>query len=386
MNTSSYKKYLLSCSESLKEEKEINFSSDVTTDIAQNVFKNLKKAKKIASDIKTKFINKISDNLVIFDKKFTENSGHVHWCIAYNDFEIKLRRLLEKGKTKSVNLFPSYFSEELGLKNILENADIEIDNEQNDTVIFFPKFGIVNTGSLFLEFSSSFDMEQVLSSNTKIFVLPITDFVLKPDDIEIFVYLYSVYKNHNDFPYLSSLFTPQPLEKNDSIHVFLVDNSRSNIIANKEIRSILNCINCDACKTVCPVYNMVGDKPFDNVFSGPYANVVLPFLENTDNYKHLCFSCTNCGNCSSVCPMNIPVSELIIRNKKYFFENKIMDISDIRISKVLSKTLSSRKLMNQNKVMKYLRIKLLINNSKSVSNKFIFSSKTFNQQYGLKEE
>lgn len=382
MNTTSYKQYLSSCKKSIEEQKEVKeLSFTKVDDVAYGVFRNINRVKKIASDIKTKFINNITDNLVKFDKIFTENGGNVHWCVAYNDFIDKFIRIIDKQKIKTINVFDSNFIEELGLKGVLKNNEITVDNETNDVVVFTPKFGVINTGSLFFEFASSFDMEQVLSSRIKIFVLPINDFVLKPEDIEIFSYLYYIYKYKKDYPYLTSLYTPQPLEKQNNIHIFLIDNGRSNILENREIRSALNCINCDACKEVCPIYTTVGDEPYDNVFSGPYANVVLPFLENVENYKHICFSCTGCGNCSKVCPMNIPISEYIISNKNYFFEKKIMDITDARLAKSLGKTLSSRESMNKNRFIKNLRIKLLVNNSKNITDNIVFSKFTFNQQY-----
>lgn len=382
MNTTAYKQYLSSCKKSIEENKETkSLSFTQTDDVAYSVFRNVNKIKLIASKIKQKFISDITSNLVKFDKVFSENGGSVHWCIAYNDFIDKFIKELDKQKVNTINFFNSDFMEELGLKGVLKNNEITVDKDSNDVIVFSPNFGVVETGSLFLEFTSSIDMEQVLSSRVKIFILPINDFILKPEDIEIFSYLYHIYKYKKDYPYLTSLYTPQPLEKQNDVHIFLVDNGRSNILANKEIRSALNCIHCDACKQVCPVYATIGEEPYDNIFSGPYANVVLPFLENIENYKHICFSCAGCGNCSKVCPMNIPISEYIIKNKNYLFENKIMDVSDNRLIKSLGKTLSSRKMMNQNIFFKKLRIKLLVNNSKSVSEDFVFSKYTFNQQY-----
>ena len=258
MNTTSYKQYLSSCKKNIEENKEVReLSFTEIDDVAYGVFRNVNRIKKIASKIRTKFINNIADNLIKFDKVFTENGGNVHWCVAYNDFIEKFIKVLDKQKVNTINIFDSNFIEELGLKGVLKNNEINIDNETNDVVVFTPKFGIVNTGSLFFEFNSSVDMEQVLSSRVKIFVLPINDFVLKPEDIEIFSYLYYIYKYKKDYPYLTSLYTPQPLEKQNNVHIFLVDNGRSNILENKEIRSALNCINCDACKEVCPIYNIL---------------------------------------------------------------------------------------------------------------------------------
>lgn len=382
MNSSSYKNYLLDCKKSINKDKKINLCSIETTDLSLDVFRNFDKVKQLASNIRYKFINEIDKNLIIFDKNFTENGGNIHWCIAYDDFMEKLLRLLDKENIKSTNIFSSMFTEELGVETIKDESDIKINPKTNDSIIFAPQFGIINSGSLFLNFNSAYDMELVLGSKLKIFVLPINDFLFKIEDIEIFSHLYSIYKNKIDYPYLTSVYTPSPLEKENNVHLFLVDNGRSNILENKDIRKALTCIHCDACKKVCPVYNIIGDKPYDNIFSGPIANVILPFTENIESYKHLAFSsCTLCGNCSKICPVNIPVSELIISNKHYFFENKYMDIQDNRLTKNLSKTLLFRNKMNAKKFIKNLKIKMLLNSS--ITEKYIFTKSTFNQQYQI---
>lgn len=381
MNTNAYRRYLTECKKSLQEDHYCGLSFEKIDETTFSIFHNINKIKKLASDIKSKFINNISDNLVRFEKNFTENGGNVHWCIAYTDFVDKLLKLLDKNKVTELNCFYSDFMEELGLNHVLKENEIAVNHDSNDVIVFSPKFGVVNTGSVFLDFDSSLDMEQIISSKLKIFILPINDFILKSEDVEIFSYLYSIYKNAKDYPYLSSLYTPQPLNKANNVHVFLVDNGRSNILSDKDIRQSLNCISCGACKQVCPVYNVIGDKPYDNIFSGPYSNVVLPFLENPELYKHLCFSCMNCGNCTKICPVNIPIADLIIHNKNYFYENSIMDVSDVRLSKALCKTLSQRKLMNSSNMVKRFKIKMLVNNSKSIREKFIFSKYSFNQQF-----
>lgn len=109
------------------------------------------------------------------------------------------------------------------------------------------------------------------------------------------------------------------------------------------------------------------------------GNVVLPYMENIDSYKHLSFSCTSCGNCSAVCPVQIPISELIIKNKKYFFENKLMDMQDERFGKAMYRSLYSRKRMNAKNWIKKLRVKMLSNSK--VIEQYTFSKYSFNQQF-----
>ena len=379
MNTDSYKDFVVECKKQINTKININLSCEKENNLAGEVFQSVDRVKHLASDIRYKFLNSIDDNLRIFDKNFSENGGNIHWCIAYDDFLTKLDKILLANKVNKVNIFSSNFLEELGVQSFIDENEYKSDSESSECIIFTPQFGIINTGSLLLNFKSAYDMELVFDSKLKIFVIPINEFLFKLEDIEIFLHLYSIYHDNVDFPYLTSIYTPTPMEKTSNVHLFLIDNGRSNILANKDIRTSLNCISCNACKKVCPVYNVIGYKPYNNVFSGPIANVILPFIENIENYKHLCFSCTSCGNCSGVCPIKIPISEQIISNKHYFFENKMMEIRDVRIAKQLGKTLYSRKSMNSKRFIKNLKLKMLINNR--IVEKYEFKKSTFNQQY-----
>ena len=379
MNTNSYKEFLANCKKEISKEKKFDFSDSNFEYIAADVFRNVEKIKQIASNIRYKFINSIDDSLISFDKHFSENGGNIHWCIAYDDFLLKLDKVLIKNKIKKINLYTSSFSDELGISSFIKENDYKAEPESSDCVIFTPEFGIVNTGSMFLNFSSAYDMEMVLNGSLKIFILPISDFLFKPEETEIFSHLYSIYKDGTKFPYITSMFTPSPVDKNSNVHLFLIDNGRSNVLENQRIRRALTCISCGACKRVCPVYKIIGDKPYDNVFTGPIANAILPFIENIENYKHLCFTCTSCGNCSSVCPVKIPVSELILANRNYFFENRMMDIKDVRFANSIGKMLVSRKSLNKKRWMKVLRLKSFTN-SQAV-NEYSFSKSTFNQQF-----
>lgn len=383
MNTEAYRNFLLSCKKVISDNKATDFEKDEDYSILFEVFRNKEYVKKIAFNIRNKFINAITDNLMIFDNNFSANGGIIDWCIDYNDFLAKLDKVLLKHKIKNVNLFSSYFTQELGIDKFIKNKDYNYDSETTDCVIFNPKFGIVNTGSLFLNFDSAYNMELVLNSKVKIFVLSICDFVFKPEDVEIFSHLYSIYKDRVNFPYLTSIYTPSPTKEKNDVYLFLVDNGRSNVLENKDIRSALTCIDCDACKKVCPVFKTIGEEPYNNVFSGPLANVILPFMENIENYKHLCFSCTLCGNCSAICPIKIPISEMIVANRKYFYENKHLDIKEERLSKVITKFVSSRKKMNKQKWLKNFRLKSLLNSK--IMEEYKFEVSTFNKQFTEKK-
>ena len=223
-------------------------------------------------------------------------------------------------------------------------------------------------------------MELFLDSKIKICILPINKFICNISDIDIFTHIFSIYKKNTSFPILSNIFTPSAFDTNKETYVFIVDNSRSNLLAFKEQRRILSCIDCGACKKVCPVYQSIKDEPYSNTITGPVANVMLPYLENYENYKHLSYNCLLCGNCSSVCPVNLSIPDLILENRKFFFENKILDFEDNLLIISLKKFFLKRKKMNSKSWYKrYLLRRIIPKTTRKLVYIPTFSKRTFNQ-------
>ena len=103
----------------------------------------------------------------------------------------------------------------------------------------------------------------------------------------------------------------------DEFHVVLVDNGRSRLLADEELREALNCIRCGACLNVCPVYRKVGGHAYGWVYPGPIGAVVTPVLTGLEQAKDLPYASTLCGACRDACPVkiNIPRMLLSLRSK-----------------------------------------------------------------------
>ena len=103
----------------------------------------------------------------------------------------------------------------------------------------------------------------------------------------------------------------------DEFHLVIVDNGRSRILADPDMREALNCIRCGACLNACPVYRKVGGHAYGWVYSGPIGAVVSPMLTNVPDAKDLPYASTLCGACREVCPVriNIPRMLLHLRNE-----------------------------------------------------------------------
>ncbi|HXQ82211.1 MAG TPA: LutB/LldF family L-lactate oxidation iron-sulfur protein [Opitutaceae bacterium] len=100
----------------------------------------------------------------------------------------------------------------------------------------------------------------------------------------------------------------------DEMHVIFVDNGRTEVLAT-ECRDILRCIRCGACLNVCPVYRQAGGHAYRSVYPGPVGAVLSPLLlgERFPEKADLPKASSLCGACNEVCPVDIPIPDLLLR-------------------------------------------------------------------------
>jgi L-lactate dehydrogenase complex protein LldF len=96
--------------------------------------------------------------------------------------------------------------------------------------------------------------------------------------------------------------------------IVLVDNGRT-ALARSEYAEASRCIRCGACMVVCPVFRQVGGHGYKTVYPGPIGIVIAPFLEPELTPKDAPFFSTLCGACSDICPVRIPISDLIAKKR-----------------------------------------------------------------------
>nr|WP_245349979.1 LutB/LldF family L-lactate oxidation iron-sulfur protein [Cytobacillus eiseniae] len=107
----------------------------------------------------------------------------------------------------------------------------------------------------------------------------------------------------------------------EEFHLVIVDNGRSNILGG-EFQSILQCIRCAACVNVCPVYRHVGGHSYGSIYSGPIGAILSPLLGGYDEYKELPYASTLCGACTEVCPVKIPLHQLLHKHREIIVEKE----------------------------------------------------------------
>jgi L-lactate dehydrogenase complex protein LldF len=134
------------------------------------------------------------------------------------------------------------------------------------------------------------------------------------------------------FPFLATMGTGQQLTVYNSLitgprqpgetsgpekmYVILIDNHRSEIYSEPSHQDVLKCLRCGACLNVCPIYKNVGGYTYNTEYTGPIGSVITPFMKGFKDFSHLSFACTVCRRCTEVCPVRIPLHELLLLNRK----------------------------------------------------------------------
>lgn len=168
----------------------------------------------------------------------------------------------------------------------------------------------------------------------------------------------------------------------EDMYVILLDNGRTNLLANPTSREALYCIRCGACLNACPVYKNIGGHSYDTTYSGPIGSVITPHLSGIDNYKHLSYASSLCGNCTEVCPMKINLHELLLDNRHNAVQKGSSTLLE-RISWKAWKVASlNRGMMNMsNGAVKNKVVNTIFKGWTKNRSNLNFSAKTFNEMW-----
>ncbi|WP_166264065.1 LutB/LldF family L-lactate oxidation iron-sulfur protein [Marinobacter caseinilyticus] len=124
----------------------------------------------------------------------------------------------------------------------------------------------------------------------------------------------------------------QPGEQDgpEAVHLVLVDNGRSSIYQDNELLETLRCIRCGACMNHCPVYTRVGGHTYGTTYPGPIGSILMPHLLGLDETQHMPTASSLCGACGEVCPVKIPIPDLLVRLRRESVDGDKLRVSEVR--------------------------------------------------------
>jgi L-lactate dehydrogenase complex protein LldF len=145
---------------------------------------------------------------------------------------------------------------------------------------------------------------------------------------------------------LSGPRQPGETDGPEEMYVILLDNGRTNVLAQKEQREGLYCIRCGACLNACPIYRNVGGHTYNTPYSGPIGSVITPHMRGMEEFKHLSYASSLCGKCSEVCPVKIEIHKMLLLNRRDAVKEHVVSRQEAWGWGIWKRGMASRKMMD----------------------------------------
>jgi L-lactate dehydrogenase complex protein LldF len=188
-------------------------------------------------------------------------------------------------------------------------------------------FLIAETGSVGLTENEGNGMMTFSWPKTLVVIAGIEKILPELVDLDLFWPLLAVHGTGQQVSaYNSILSGPAKVTEGDGperMVVILFDGGRTRLFQDQEMHPALKCIRCGACSNACPVYKNIGGHAYQTTYSGPIGSVISMYMDGCHDMGFLNFASTLCGKCTDVCPVNIPLHNLLLSNR-----HKIVESSD----------------------------------------------------------
>lgn len=247
-------------------------------------------------------------------------------------------------------------------------------------------FIIADTGGLAITENEGNGRLTCAYPKTHIVIVGIEKVIPSMTDLALFWPLLSTFGTGQKITVYNSIVTG-PRQGNEvdgpeEMYVILLDNGRSNILADTKARESLYCIRCGACLNACPVYKNVGGHTYGTTYSGPIGAVITPHLKELNDWKHLSFASSLCGNCTEVCPVKINLHELLLDNRAQAVTHKGASFSERMAWRFWQSAMLKRGLMNIGSGrLKGWMVNTFVKDWKKNRSSLHFPQKSFNQMW-----
>ncbi|MGD0411268.1 MAG: LutB/LldF family L-lactate oxidation iron-sulfur protein [Verrucomicrobiota bacterium] len=191
---------------------------------------------------------------------------------------------------------------------------------QADIGISGANFAIAQTGMISITENEGNARLTASLPKVHVAVVGIERILPKLSDLALFLPLLATAGTGQPLTCYNSLFggPRQPGEPDGpaEFHVVLLDNRRSELLADAEQRDALRCIRCGACLNVCPIFKSIGGHSYGTVYQGPIGAVITPHLLGLQQWKHLSQASSLCGACAEACPVGIHLHHHLLQNRR----------------------------------------------------------------------
>ena len=338
-----------------------------------------------------------------FEKNFTQAGGHVHWASDGAEAQRIVLNLLREAQAREVIKIKSMTTAEIGLNQSLEAHGIhsietdlaelilQLGNDEPSHIIapalhknrqqvreLFARemhlpdltddppvlteaarrylrekfltipaaisganFLVADTGSICIVESEGNGRMCLTLPRTLISVAGIEKVIPRFSDLEVLLQtLPRAATGERMNPYNSVWTGVTPGDGPQNLHVVLLDNGRSALLAEEITRQTLQCIRCGACLNACPVYRQTGGHAYGSVYSGPIGAILTPQLQQLEHAQSLPYASSLCGACYEVCPVKINIPEVLV-----YLRSRVVDQGRGTLASIFNQERAGMKMM-----------------------------------------
>jgi L-lactate dehydrogenase complex protein LldF len=206
-------------------------------------------------------------------------------------------------------------------------------------------FGVAETGSVCVVESEGNGRFCTTLPDTLVTVMGIEKVLPEWRDLEVMLQLLprsSTGERMN--PYTSLWTGVREGDGPSDFHLVLLDNGRTDVLADEVGREALHCIRCSACLNSCPVYSRTGGHAYESVYPGPIGAILTPQLRGLHEAPTLPWASSLCGACADVCPVKIDIPSILVhlRARVVREEHSRLDPEGLTM-KLVARVFSSRR-------------------------------------------
>jgi L-lactate dehydrogenase complex protein LldF len=191
---------------------------------------------------------------------------------------------------------------------------------QADVGITGANFAVADTGMISITENEGNARLTAALPRTMITLIGIEKVLPRLEDLALFLPMLAVMGTGQPLTCYNTMYggprQPGEADGPEEYHVVLLDNRRSALLADAELRETLGCIRCGACLNVCPVFRNVGGHTYGTVYGGPIGAVITPHLRGFKDWVHLSYASSLCGACTATCPVKINLHRHLLENRR----------------------------------------------------------------------
>ena len=218
---------------------------------------------------------------------------------------------------------------------------------QADVGVTGANFLIADIGGISVTENEGNALMSTAFPKTHVVIAGIEKIIPRLSDLGLFYPLLAAHGTGQQVTAYNTIFTGSrqsgEVDGPEEMIVILLDNGRTKLYADDEAYEALGCIRCGACLNACPVYKTIGGYTYDTTYSGPIGSVLTPFFRGFKDFSHLSFASTLCGKCVEVCPVKIPLTDILLSNRRKTVEQNLRPKAEGLMMKGFVMLSSSRK-------------------------------------------